>query len=67
MITRVFLNHPTSVNETYLQHAAFAGRFAVSLFTAAFAATVHAIIPCLFEKTASRIIADLYQRTHGRG
>ncbi len=67
MINRVFLTHPASVDETYLQHALFAGRFAVSLFAAAFAATVHAIIPCLFEKTASRIIADLYQRTHNRG
>lgn len=67
MITRVFLSHPASVNESYLQHARFAGRFSLSLFGAAFAAAVHALIPCLFEKTASRIIADLYARTHNRG
>ncbi len=67
MITRIFLNHPASVEETYLQHARFAGRFSLSLFGAAFAAAVHAVIPCLFEKTASRIVADLHTRTHNRG
>ena len=67
MIAKVFLDHPASVDETYGEHAVFAGKFAVKLFAAAFAATIHAIIPCLFEKTASRIIADLYAKTHNRG
>lgn len=67
MINRVFLNHPRSVDESYLQHLAFAGRFSGALLFAAFAALVHALIPCLFEKTASRIVAGLYARTHNRG
>ena len=67
MIARVFLDHPKSVDETYLQHSAFAGRFALRLAAAAGAAAVHAVIPCLFEKTASRIVADLYAKTHNRG
>ena len=67
MIKRVFLNHPASVDESYLQHAIFAGRFATRLMAAALAASIHAIIPSLFEKTASRIVADLYHRTHNRG
>ncbi len=67
MLARVFLDHPKSVEETYVQHAAFAGRFSLSLFGAAFAALVHAAIPCLFERTASRVVADLYARTHNRG
>ncbi|MEM1075950.1 MAG: DUF6356 family protein [Pseudomonadota bacterium] len=66
MIQRVFLDHPAAVNETFWQHMAFALRFAGSLFLAAGAALVHAFIPCLFEKTASRIIAQLYARTHNR-
>ncbi len=66
-LTRLFSDHPASVDESYLEHMAFAGRFAAMLFAAAFAATVHAILPFLFEKTASRIIATLYQRTHNRG
>ncbi len=67
MIARLFLTHPASVDETYAEHAAFAVRFALRLFAAAGAAAVHAVIPCLFEKTASRIIADLYAKTHNRG
>lgn len=67
MIRQLFLNHPSSVDETYGEHAAFAGRFALRLFLASCAAAVHAIVPCLFEKTASRIVADLYAKTHNRG
>lgn len=67
MISKLFLNHPRSVDESYLEHMAFAGWFAAKLFAAAGAATVHALIPCCFEKTASGIIAELYERTHNRG
>lgn len=67
MIARIFLNHPAKVDETYFQHARFASTFAIKLFAAAGAATVHALVPCLFEKTASGIIADLYAKTHNRG
>lgn len=67
MIARLFLNHPRAVDETYLQHMAFAGWFAGKLLTAGFCALVHAILPCCFEKTASTIIAELYERTHNRG
>lgn len=67
MIERVFLEHPRSVEESYFEHLLFAGRFSVTLAVAAGAALVHALIPCLFEKTASRIVAQLYQKTHTRG
>lgn len=67
MLTRIFLAHPHSVDETYLEHAAFAGRFSLKLFGAAFAALIHAFIPSAFDKTASRMVADLYDKTHNRG
>ena len=67
MIARLFLDHPSSVDETYAQHARFAAGFSLTLFAAGCAALVHAVIPCLFEKTASRMIAELYARTHNRG
>ena len=67
MLQHVFLKHPQSVDETYLEHAIFAGGFALRLFAAAGAALIHAVIPALFEKTASRIIAELYDQTHNRG
>ena len=67
MITRMFFDHPASVDESYGEHARFAFGFSMKLFAAAGAALIHAVIPCLFEKTASRIIADLHARTHNRG
>lgn len=67
MINRIFLDHPAKVDETFLQHMAFAAKFSGKLFAAGGAALVHAFIPCLFEKTASTIIADLYAKTHNRG
>ena len=67
MIGRLFLDHPRSVGESYGAHAAFAFGFSLRLFLAACAALVHAALPFAFEKTASRAVADLYQRTHNRG
>lgn len=67
MLSRLFLSHPQKVDETYLEHARFAGSFSVKLFAAGFCALVHAVLPFAFEKTASRMIAEMYARTHGRG
>lgn len=67
MISRIFLDHPAKVDETFFEHMVFAAKFSGLLFAAAGAALVHAIIPCLFEKTASGIVAKLYERTHNRG
>ena len=66
-ITTLFTAHPASVDETYLQHLAFALRFAGLLTLAAGAALIHALLPFLCEKTASRIVAKLYARIHNRG
>lgn len=59
---RIFVEHPQSVDETYGEHMLFAGRFAVRLLAAGGAALVHAVIPCLFEKTASRMISEMHDR-----
>ncbi len=67
MLARIFLDHPAKVEESFFEHMLFALRFAGLLFLAAGAALVHAMIPCLFEKTASGIIKTLYERTQGRG
>ena len=67
MITRVFLEHPRSVDESYFEHMAFAGKFSLKLFAAGFCALIHAVIPCAFEKSASRMIAEMYAKTHNRG
>lgn len=65
-IARLFLDHPASVDETYFGHMAFAAWFSSRLMLAAGAAMVHAILPFMFETTASRIVRELYERTHNR-
>jgi hypothetical protein len=63
----LFLPHPRTVNESYFEHAGFAGRFAATLFLAALCALVHAVFPAIFDKTASKMVAKLYAQTSGRG
>ncbi|MCG7507264.1 DUF6356 family protein [Mesorhizobium retamae] len=65
-IARLFTDHPHSVDESYFEHMRFAGWFASRLFMAGGAALIHAFLPFLFETTASRIIRQLYERTHNR-
>ena len=67
MINKLFLDHPRSVDETFVQHFFFALTFSMTLFLAAFAALLHAFIPAACEKTASTIIKKLYARIHNRG
>ena len=66
-LQKLFFDHPASIEESYGEHARFAFGFAFKLFLAAFAALIHAMIPALFEKTASTIVRSLYERTHNRG
>lgn len=64
---RIFIAHPQTVNETYFEHMRFAGWFAAHLFAAGGAALVHALIPCLFEKTAGHMIEKMHTRLVSRG
>ncbi|MGB0507494.1 MAG: DUF6356 family protein [Pikeienuella sp.] len=66
-LTNLFTAHPASVDESFGEHFLFALKFSGLLFAAAGAALIHAILPFTFEKTASKIIAKLYNRTHNRG
>ena len=66
-INRLFLEHPHSVDESYAEHFKVAAGFGFRLIGAGFAALVHAVVPCLFEKTASAEIRRLNARIEGRG
>jgi len=66
MFGRLFLDHPRSVDESYFEHFLFAGGFALRLLAAGVAALVHSVIPCLFEKTASQMIKQMYDKVHSR-
>lgn len=66
-IAALFLDHPSSVDETYFQHMRFALGFAGNLFIAAGAALIHAVLPFACEKTASNRIRAMYARIENRG
>ncbi|MEL7099081.1 MAG: DUF6356 family protein [Pseudomonadota bacterium] len=58
----IFTAHPAKVGESYLGHMAVALSFAGWLALASGAALVHALLPWMFERTAS----DIILRLHGR-
>ena len=62
----LFLDHPRSVGETYLQHQRFALRIYRQLMMAAAGAIIHAVVPKLCETSASRHIRSLYQLAQPR-
>lgn len=62
-----FRDHPASVGETYPEHMAFAMRFGARLFCAGAAAFVHALIPALFETTASDTVKAMHAEINSRG
>ncbi|WP_179378397.1 DUF6356 family protein [Jannaschia marina] len=63
---RGFHDHPASVNESYFGHMRFALGFAGALFLAGGAALIHALIPPLFETTASARIKALHAKIADR-
>ena len=65
-IFKIFTDHPSSVNETYLEHMFIALSFSLRLAYASFAALVHSIFPFLLKKTASNTIKELYDKINSR-
>lgn len=62
MFTRLFLQHPRSIGESYLEHQRHALGFGFSLLLASLACFVHAIVPALFVRTGSNAITRLHDR-----
>lgn len=62
MFSKLFLDHPETVNESYVRHFGHAFGFAASMFAGSIVCLIHAVVPALFEKTGSRIITRLHNR-----
>jgi hypothetical protein len=62
VFTRLFLQHPHSVGESYLEHQRQALGFGFSLLVAALACFIHAIVPGLCVRTGSTAITRLHDR-----
>ena len=57
-----FTEHPASVGETYTEHMASAWGFSSRMAVGALACFVHGLLPFLFTRTGSGIIAELNGR-----
>ena len=62
MFARLFVTHPQSVGESYFEHQRVAFSFAGNLLFAGCACLLHAFIPGLCERTASKRIEALHSR-----
>jgi hypothetical protein len=60
MIKRLFLEHPHSVGETYLQHLKQAMGFGVTMVRAGCACLVHAVVPAMYVHAGSSTVARLH-------
>jgi Family of unknown function (DUF6356) len=62
----LFTDHPASVGETYGEHLLAATSFALRMMLGGLACLVHALLPFLFERTASNCVTELHQRIVAR-
>jgi hypothetical protein len=66
MIAKLFTDHPRAIGETYGGHARTAFSFGSRMMLGGLACMVHAILPGLFVKTASRTVVQLDAEMRGR-
>lgn len=63
----LFTEHPSDVGESYVEHMGVAATFGWRMVLGGLACLVHAVLPFLFVRTASRTIGELHGRmTSGR-
>jgi hypothetical protein len=62
MFQHWFLDHPRSVGESYFEHQLMAFGFSIALFAAATVCLIHGLVPGLFKRTASGMLAHLHGR-----
>jgi hypothetical protein len=59
---KIFVDHPRSVNESYLEHLCSALYFSSLMIFGGIACLFHSLVPLSFVKTGSGIITHLYDR-----
>jgi Family of unknown function (DUF6356) len=60
LIRRLFSEHPSSVGETYFEHARHALRFGWAMLRGSMACFVHAAFPWVHQRTGSQTILRLH-------
>ncbi|MBL8657834.1 MAG: hypothetical protein JNJ92_10850 [Altererythrobacter sp.] len=59
MIDRLLMAHPRTVGETYSEHAGIASRFGVTMVVGGVKCLIHAVLPSVFERSASDCVTKL--------
>ena len=59
MLRRLLLEHPEQIGETYTEHANHALRIGIRMIAAGVACLIHAVLPGLCARTASRTIKEI--------
>ncbi len=59
---KFFSEHPASVGETYFEHLLCATGFSIRMIIGGIACFIHALLPFLFVKTASKYITELHEQ-----
>jgi hypothetical protein len=62
MLSKLFLDHPADVGETYAEHAHEASSYGFAMIAAGLACLVHAVVPAFFKTTGSQTIKTLNDR-----
>jgi hypothetical protein len=66
MFTRLFLEHPRVVNETYTEHMGAAFGVGGRLFAASLKCFVHGLVPGLYKTAGSDAICELHREVAPR-
>ncbi len=62
MIDRLFLDHPRSVGESYLEHQRQAFVFGAAMLLAGLPCVIHGLIPGVFPRRGRVTVSSLHQR-----
>jgi len=66
-IESLFITHPRSARQSYLEHLLFAWRVARVMAAGCFAALIHGLLPCVLQSAAGDRIRSLYALLDSRG
>lgn len=62
MFRRLFLDHPASVGETYVEHFGVAGHFGWRLTRGGLGCMAHAVLPFAFKTAGSDTVRELHDQ-----
>ena len=58
-VDRLLFAHPRTVGESYVEHLGIAGRFGATMMAGGLKCLLHAVLPAVFERSASDCVAKL--------